>query len=94
MKSLHKAAMIRAYRTFLQALLGLIPMGVTVDLTVGIDWKMIGLTILSMICTALITGCISFIQAIITGLPEVDDDEYIESVLEEYENMNGLGGDE
>lgn len=92
MKKLHKAALIRAYRCALNTLLGTIPAGLSVNFVAGIDWQVILLTIAGMVCTAMITGCIAFIRAIVTGLPEVYDDEFDLEVLEEYENMNGLGG--
>lgn len=87
MTALHKAALIRAYRTFLQTVLSLIPAGLTVNFVNGVDWVMIGLIVLGMICTSLIAGVISFLQSVIGGLPEADlDGDYDEMVKAEINN--------
>lgn len=87
MTALHKAALIRAYRTFLQTILSLIPAGLTVNFVSGIDWVMVALSVLGMICTGLIAGVISFLQAIIGGLPEADlEGTYDEMVKAEINN--------
>lgn len=91
METLHKAALIRAYRTFLQTLGSTIPAGITVNFVAGIDVEVILLTILGMVCTAAIAGCSAFIMGVAAGLPEVMDDEYDELELYFRENENGLG---
>lgn len=90
MSKLHKSALIRAYRTFLQALVGLIPAGFTVNFVNGVDWVVLRLTILGMICTALITAVVTFLHCVIGGLPEVMDDDFNESELMIREIENSL----
>lgn len=90
MTKLHKAALIRSYRTFLWALVGLIPAGATFNFVNGVDWVVLGLTILGMICTALVTAVITFLHCIIAGLPEVFDDDFNESELMIREIENSL----
>lgn len=94
MKKLHKAALIRAYRTFLQSLGGAATVGIAVDFTTEFNWKLAGLTILGIITTALISGCFSFVQSVANGLPEVYDDAFDEDELALHELQNSLTDEE
>lgn len=94
MKKLHKAALIRAYRCALNTLLALIPAGFSVNFVAGIDWQVVLLTIAGMVCTAAIAGCIAFIRAVASGLPEVYDDAFDEDELALHELQNSLTDEE
>lgn len=94
-RELLKAAWVRAYRSFLQALVAQIPAGFVITPAM-IQYFKVGYIyiIFAVICNALLYGFTSFVTCIVGGLPEVqlsktlydldndsseDDEEYLES---------------
>ncbi len=62
-KDFLKAVGIRAIRTVCQAAVAMIPAAVTIS---QVDWK-------TVIGTALLSGVVSVLTSVATGLPEVED---------------------
>ena len=62
-KDFWKAVGIRAIRTVCQAAVAMIPAAVTIS---QVDWK-------TVIGTALLSGVVSVLTSVATGLPEVED---------------------
>ena len=71
-KELLKAAWVRAYRSFLQAIVAQIPAGFVITPAM-IQYFKIGYIyiIVAIICNAAIYGFTSFVTCIVGGLPEV-----------------------
>lgn len=72
-KELLKAAWVRAYRSFLQALVAQIPAGFVITPAM-IQYFKVGYiyVILAVVCNAALYGLASFVTCIVGGLPEVD----------------------
>ena len=73
MKLFWKATLVRALRSFCQALVSMIPAGIVVTpvMVQSLDWSFI-YVILAWIGTALLHSLSSVITSIATGLPEVE----------------------
>lgn len=65
-KTFWKFAFIRAFKTFIQTILGIWTGGLLIN---ELDWKFVGLSAISAAVYSLLTS-------IVSGLPEVDEDEY------------------
>lgn len=72
-KELLKAAWVRAYRSFLQALVAQIPAGFVITPAM-IQYFKIGYiyVVVAVVCNAALYGLASFITCIVGGLPEVE----------------------
>ena len=92
-KELLKAAWVRAYRSFLQAIVAQIPAGFVITPAM-IQYFKIGYVyiIVAIICNAALYGLTSFITCVVGGLPEVqleqtlydlDNDPHVEEDDEE-----------
>lgn len=75
-KKLIKAAWVRCYRTFFQALVMSMPTGIVVTpaMIEHFDKGLI-YTIIAWLATAVLTALGSFLQGILGGLPEVKEDD-------------------
>ena len=82
-KDLVKAAWVRAYRSFFQAIVAQIPGGFVITPAM-IQYFKIGYiyVILAVICNAALYGLASFITCIVGGLPEVQ----LEQTLYDLDN--------
>lgn len=74
-KQFWRAALIRAVRSFTQSLRSTLPAGVVVTpvMVQSFDMKGALYTVIAYILTALLNALMSILDAIITGLPEVDE---------------------
>lgn len=83
-KELLKAAWVRAYRSFLQAIVAQIPAGFVITPAM-IQYFKVGYfyVIVAIICNAALYGFASFVTCIVGGLPEVP--MYHELVYEDPE---------
>lgn len=75
MNKLIKAALIRALYTVGEAMVSTLPVGfvITPAMIQSFDWSFL-FVILAWLFTALFTGFIAFVRAMISGLPEVEED--------------------
>lgn len=82
-KDLVKAAWVRAYRSFLQAIVAQIPAGFVITPAMIQYFKISYIyVILAVICNATLYGLTSFITCIVGGLPEVQ----LEQTLYDLDN--------
>lgn len=72
-KDFWKAAFIRAFKTICQTLLSTIPVGFTITpiMLQNADWTILW-TVAAWFGTGLLSGLISLLTNIVTGLPEVN----------------------
>ena len=72
-KAFWKAALTRALRTISQVLISTIPVGlaITPDMIKSANWQIL-YVVLAWLGTGLLAGLTSILEAIATGLPEVE----------------------
>lgn len=72
-KKFWKAALVRALKTVAHTLLGVLPVGFTVTpvMLQHANWSTLW-TILAWLATGLLSGVMSILTSIVSGLPEVD----------------------
>ena len=82
-----KCAGIRALRTFCQALLSTIPAGATITpvMIQTLDWSFL-YVIAAWVGTALLAAFLSFVTSVATGLPEVNNEQYLYMNADEPED--------
>lgn len=87
-KKLLKAAWIRAYRSFLQAIVAQIPAGFIITPAM-IQYFKVGYiyVIIAVICNAVLYGFASFVTCIVGGLPEVKLSETLYSLDNHIDEM-------
>ena len=76
-KNFWKAALIRAIRSFTQSLRSTLPAGIVVTpvMVQSFDTKGLIYTAIAYLLTALLNALMSILDAVLTGLPEVGDEE-------------------
>lgn len=74
-KGFWRAALIRAVRSFTQSLRSTLPAGVVVTpiMVQSFDAKGALYTVIAYLLTALLNALMSILDAVLTGLPEVND---------------------
>lgn len=79
MNKLIKAALIRALYTVCESLASTLPIGfvITPAMIQSFDWSFL-YVVAAWIGTALLAGLFAFLRALISGLPEVEDEEFNE----------------
>ena len=94
-RELLKAAWVRAYRSFLQALVAQIPAGFVITPAM-IQYFKVGYfyVILAVICNAFLYGFTSFVTCIVGGLPEVQLAETVYALDNESYDEEEEGEDE
>lgn len=86
-KELLKAAWVRAYRSFLQALIAQIPSGFIITPAMIQYFKVSYVfVILAIVANAVLYGFASFVTCVVGGLPEVEYAEHIYMSEEEPED--------
>ena len=72
-----KAALVRALRSFTQSLRSTLPAGVVVTpiMVQSFDAKGALYTVIAYLLTALLNALMSILDAVLTGLPEVGEDD-------------------
>lgn len=93
-KELVKAAWVRAYRSFFQALVAQIPAGFVITPAM-IQYFKVGYiyVILAVICNAALYGLASFVTCIVGGLPEVQLADTLHALNEEEGDEDGTAID-
>ena len=87
-KTLYKAAWIRAYRSFLQALVAQIPTGFVITPAMIQYFKVSYIfVILAIVANAVLYAFASFVTCIVGGLPEVNATEVLNKDLSELEEV-------
>ena len=92
-KTLIRASLIRALRSFLQAIVAQVPAGFVVTPAM-IQYFQVGYlyVVLAVLINALIYGAVSFATCIIGGLPEVNATELLgadlQTLYNEYPDLN------
>lgn len=91
MNKLIKAALIRALYTVCESLASTLPIGfvITPAMIQSFDWSFL-YVIAAWIGTALLAGFFAFLRAIVSGLPEVED----EDIYDDWSEDNGEDDDE
>ena len=86
MNKLIKAALIRALYTVCESLASTLPIGfvITPAMIQSFDWSFL-YVIAAWIGTALLAGFFAFLRAIVSGLPEVED----EDIYNDWSDDNG-----
>ena len=86
MNKLIKAALIRALYTVCESLASTLPIGfvITPAMIQSFDWSFL-YVIAAWIGTALLAGFFAFLRAIVSGLPEVED----EDIYNDWSEDNG-----
>lgn len=76
MNKLIKAALIRALYTVCESLASTLPIGfvITPAMIQSFDWSFL-YVVAAWIGTALLAGFFAFLRALVSGLPEVEDEE-------------------
>ena len=84
-----KATIIRAIRSFCEALVSTIPAGfvITPVMIQTLDWNMVYI-ILAWLGTALLHTLLVVLAAIATGLPEADYEEYLHMDVDEPDDAD------
>ena len=93
-KELVKAAWVRAYRSFFQALVAQIPAGFVITPAM-IQYFKVGYiyVILAVVCNAALYGLASFVTCIVGGLPEVQLADTLQALNEEEGDDDGTALD-
>lgn len=94
-KTFWKATLVRALRSFCQALVSMIPAGIVVTpvMVQSLDWTFI-YVILAWIGTALLHSLSSVITSVATGLPEVKYEQHLYMSAEEPTDSEVKDGEE
>ena len=87
-----RAALIRAARTVAQTLVGTFPAGavVTVQMIQDMDISCLW-AILAWLCSGLLSGVMSILTSVATGLPEADSTEHIPATVYAYDDYDEDG---